>query len=422
MILEAEHTVIRPQPGSQEKALSSSADITIFGGAAGVGKTYALLLEPLRHIDNGKFGAVCFRRESPQITAEGGLWDTSFDLYMDTGARPVQSPKLHWDFPSGARLTFSHLQYDKTVRDWDGSQITLLMFDELQHFTGQQFFYMLSRNRSMCGVTPYVRATCNPDPDSFLVDFLAWWIDQDTGYAIPERSGVIRYMVRENNVLHWGDTDAEMRERFLDSVPKSVTFVPGQLADNKILMETNPSYIGNLKALPEYERLRLLGGNWFARPSAGDLFKKQYFHMIERENVPEQKLFMRYWDRAATIPSDINPDPDWTAGGLMSVDKDGKYYIWEMEHDRQAPLGVEQMVMSTAERDTAEVVIGLEQEPGASGKMEVDYYIRLLSGYPVEAFPKTKSKLTCWKPLSAQAKNGNVYVVRGPWNNAFFNV
>src|SRR4029077_9839556 len=80
---------------------------------------------------------------------------------------------------------FSHLQLATSVYDWQGAQITLICFDELAHFTAHQFFYLLSRNRSTCGIKPYIRATCNPDADSWVAEFLAWWIDPETGFPIP---------------------------------------------------------------------------------------------------------------------------------------------------------------------------------------------------------------------------------------------
>ena len=83
-----------------------------------------------------------------------------------------------------------------SVYDWQGAQITLICFDELTHFSAHQFFYMVSRNRSTCGVRPYIRATCNPDADSWVADLLAWWIDQETGLPIRERAGVVRYYIR----------------------------------------------------------------------------------------------------------------------------------------------------------------------------------------------------------------------------------
>ena len=125
---------IGPQPGPQQLFLSSPADIAIYGGAAGGGKTFAELLEPLRHVGNKDFGAVIFRRTTPQITNEGALWDDSLKLYPLLGAKPNQGD-LYWTFPSGATVSFKHLEHDKTVLNWQGSQIPLIAFDELCHFT-----------------------------------------------------------------------------------------------------------------------------------------------------------------------------------------------------------------------------------------------------------------------------------------------
>jgi hypothetical protein len=99
----------------------------------------------------------------------------------------VRRRSSHW--PRAGKIKFSHLQLATTVYDWQGAQITLICFDKLTHFTAHQFFYMASRNRSNCGVKPYIRATCNPDADSWVAEFLAWWIDQETGFrslSVPE--------------------------------------------------------------------------------------------------------------------------------------------------------------------------------------------------------------------------------------------
>ncbi len=203
---------IRPQIGFQESFLSSPADIVIGGGSAGSGKSFSLLLEPLRHIKVPGFGGVIFRRTTPQVTNEGGLWDTSYMLYPYVGGKPNLS-SLTWKFPAGTKIKFSHLEYEDNKLDWQGTQLPFIGFDELCHFTRGQFFYLVGRNRSTCGIRPYIRATCNPDPDSWVADLLAWWIDQDTGFPIPERSGVIRYFINDANHLVWGDTSQEVVDK-----------------------------------------------------------------------------------------------------------------------------------------------------------------------------------------------------------------
>ena len=163
---------ISGQPGPQTDFLRSSADICVYGGAAGGGKTVGLILEPLRHATRvANFTAVFFRRSTPQITNPGGLWDESQNFYPRLGGKPHLGAR-EWRWPGAGKIKFSHLQFDSTVYDWQGAQITLICFDELTHFTAHQFFYMVSRNRSTCGVRPYIRATCNPDADSWVADFL----------------------------------------------------------------------------------------------------------------------------------------------------------------------------------------------------------------------------------------------------------
>ena len=107
-------TVLGPQAGPQTAFLSSPADIVFYGGSAGGGKTYGLLLDPLRYVQYPKFGAVIFRRTYPEIKNEGGLWDESTNLYLPLGARPKETD-LSWTFPSGCVISFAHLQHEKNI-------------------------------------------------------------------------------------------------------------------------------------------------------------------------------------------------------------------------------------------------------------------------------------------------------------------
>ena len=109
------------------------------------------------------------------------------------------------------RVSFAHMQHDKDKYSWKSAAVALIIFDQLETFLASQFFYMLSRNRSLSGVRPYIRASANPEP-GWLADFLDWWIDDD-GWAIPERSGVIRWMVRENDNTFWGDSKENLQAR-----------------------------------------------------------------------------------------------------------------------------------------------------------------------------------------------------------------
>ena len=281
---------IEPQPGYQQIALSSKADIVIGGAAAFVGKTFALLLDPLRHVHIPNFGGVIFRRTSVQIRNEGGLWDTSVKLYPVLRGEARES-SLDWKFPSGAKLSFRHLEYEKNKYDWQGAQIPFLGFDELTHFTESMFFYLLSRNRSNCGVKPYVRATCNPDPESWVYKLIEWWIDKDTGYPILERRGVLRYFIKYGSDYIWGDTYEEVYKKAEHIIQpmikqsglkardfiKSITFVSGSIYDNKKGLAYDPSYPGNLLSQDEDTRKQLLEGIWKISNTPNDIYEHSSF-------------------------------------------------------------------------------------------------------------------------------------------------
>lgn len=416
---------VRPQEGPQAQFLGSPADIAIYGGGAGGGKTWALLMEPLRHVANPDFGAVFFRRTTVQIRNEGGLWDESTKLYPLLSASPKEIT-LEWKFPSGASVSMAHLEHDKTVSNWQGAQIALLLFDELTHFSEKQFFYMLSRNRSMCGVRPYVRATCNPDADSWVARFIAWWIDQSTGYPIPERAGVLRYFVRIGDAIHWADSPEELSEfTMLDEdgarvpiPPKSVTFIPAKLTDNKALMAADPGYMANLMALSTVERERLLGGNWKIRPAAGLLFRRGWCDVVD--TVPAGTIWARGWDLAATPKTEATPDPDATAGTKIGKMPDGRYIVGDFVEDHVSPSGARKLIKNTAAQDGTETQISLPQDPGQAGKDQKLNLAEMLSGYDVRFSPESGDKVTRFSPFSAQAEAGNVVVLRAAWNEAWF--
>lgn len=419
---------IQPQEGPQWEFLATNADIAIYGGSAGGGKTFGLLLSPLKHVNDSKFGAVIFRKHSNQIMVEGGLWDESQKIYNHwKGTKTRITPHPRWIFPSGAKVSFRHIERDADLSEWQGSQICEIDFDELTHFTKRQFFYMLSRNRSVCGVKPYIRATCNPDADSWVVEFIAWWIDPNTGYPIPERSGVIRWFIRENEILHWADTKEELWEQFNLQTdlererPKSVTFIASTLFDNKILMDADPSYLSNLQALPIVERERLLHGNWKIKPSAGLYFRRSQIRDFINIIPADIIKWVRGWDLAATTEKE-NKESALTASALIGKRRDGSYIIADVTNARLSAAEVRKVMIHKAQQDRAmygAVTTSIPQDPGQAGKQQVQDLIKLLSGFDIKATPESGSKETRANPMAAQWQAGNFDVLIASWNNAY---
>lgn len=418
---------VRPQPGPQSAFLGCSADIAIIGGAAGGGKTWSLLLEPLRHADNPNFGAVIFRRTSPQIRNEGGLWDEARELYPPCRGIPNEV-ELYYMFPSRASISFSHLQHAKDVDRWTGAQIPLIGFDQLEEFEERQFWYMLTRNRSArARIRPYIRATCNPVPDDdevggWLNRLLSWWINPETGYPLAKRAGRTRWFVRLAEELHWGDSREDLLRRFKrypenEIRPKSIAFIPAKLDDNPLLERADPNYRASLLAQPLVERERLLGGNWKIKATAGKVFDRAWFGAALKELPKGITRWVRYWDKAGT-----EGGGKFSAGVLLGLMPDKRTLIADVVRGQWSAGNRETVIKQTAEADRLKygaVDIWCEQEPGSGGKESAENTIRNLGGFSIRAERVTGSKLARAGPLAAQAEAKNVLLLAGAWNEAF---
>jgi predicted phage terminase large subunit-like protein len=422
---------IKPQEGPQTDFLSSEADIVIYGGAAGGGKTFGMLLDPLRHIESApNGGAVYFRRTTPQIKNQGGLWDSAKELYHQIGGEARESPSLDIVFPhptdkkkTGFKITFSHLQHEKDKLNYQGAQIPVIYFDELTHFTRTQFMYLVGRNRSTCGIKPYLRASCNPDKTSWVRQFIDWWIADD-GYADLERSGKIRWLCVYEDKDYWFDTKEEALSHFgydengdPSIPPLSVTFILSRLKDNKILMEKDPGYKAKLMSLSKVERERLLGdgergGNWDIVPAAGMFFKRHYFQEVE--HCPPLSKIVRCWDRAATEWNEGDSEskkPDATAGVKMGKTTDGQIIILDCEHERYSPGKVDNLILNVARQDGIGTTVKGFQDPGSAGKGESHNFVKMLSGFDVVVDRIATDKVTAAKPMSSFAEQLGILIL-----------
>ena len=292
--------VIKPQPGFQEKVATSTADISIIGGAAGCGKSFIMIYLPLKFKDDPNLRVTYFRRTQKMIREAGAIWDESTKVYPLFGANPSEST-LKWKFKAGGIVNFVGIEYEKDLINFQGAAIPIILFDELTHFTKKQFFFMLSRNRGIFEIgkkgyvqKPQVFGSCNPDPDSWVASLIEWYIDQETGYPIPEREGKLRYFIVVKDKVVWGDSKQEVFEKnqsqfkdpaFLASgihpfeLIKSFTFIGGKIYDNKKLLGSNPGYLASLMSQSEADQERFLKGNWKIRADDSGLYD---YHAIDR--------------------------------------------------------------------------------------------------------------------------------------------
>ncbi len=433
-----------PQPGPQTAFARTPADLAFFGGQAGGGKSWVLLYDTVkwtRHPRVRGYRGILLRRTSPELVGGGGLWDVSQEMFRAFGGRPRSSPNLDWVFEAESgrftdrhRIEFRHLVREDSVYEHQGRQYAVIGFDEITHFSERQFWYMVSRLRSSCGVRPYARATCNPDADSWVYPLISWWIGPD-GFAIPERSGVLRWLVRVGDEIHWYDTEEEATAALRPGpVPKgeepprplSFTFIASRLEDNPALTQVDPGYRSRLMALGRIERARLLEGNWKVREAAGMFFRRDEFQLAD-EPPSRPIVSVRAWDKAATKPMPRNPDPDWTRGVRMSLCAGGEVWIDHVESVRAGPVDVLKLMRATAEDDGPRTTIALWQDTGGAGVVDLEVSKAALSGFPVEVV-ESWSADTLGMPMghrSSRAKRafarvwapwvqrGRVYVKRG---------
>jgi hypothetical protein len=369
---------IRPHEGPQEVWLSSCADIAIYGGAAGGGKTFALLMEALRHTGAPGFGAVIFRRKQTDIRKEGAIWDNSQDLYSQIPGATPRELQLDWTFSSGATITFNGLQYETDIYDWQGAQICLLAFDELTHFSKKQFLYLLSRNRSTCGVRPYIRGTLNPDPDSWVFELLAPWVNPEHP-RFGAQSGEIRWFIVTDGEIVWVPEGTQFA--------KSITFVSATVFDNKTLMERDPGYLANLHALPPDEKARLLYGLWTALEAKGALWKREW---ITRDRVAPGAPLPRLVRTVVAVDPAVSSDPGADETGIVVVAKgdDAHFYTLEDASGHYTPEGWAKVTLVHAK-----VGKQLRAEPvAAAAEAGRDHH--------VGTFPALEGQMTRWVPGS----------------------
>lgn len=424
--------IVKPQPGPQTAFMATPANVCIYGGAAGGGKSFGLLMSALRYKNVPGFGCTIFRRNFNQIFSQGGLWDESMKIYQGIRGADPKFARGQWWFRNQngdivSKVTFAHIERDEDVHKWQGSQICEIGFDELTHFSEKTFFYMLSRNRSTCGVEPFIRATCNPDADSWVAKFIEWWIDPDTGYPIPERSGKLRWFIRRDEILYWANTKQELWKQFdlktpeEKAEPRSVTFIMSKLEDNQELLKVNPGYMANLKAMSVIERERLLHGNWKIKAAAGLFFKRSqvgdYLSFVPDDVIE----WVRCWDLAATEKTE-NGDPAFTSGVLMGKRKNGRYIVADVVNKQMSASDVRQTIKHTAQQDIAKykrVKIRLPKDPGQAGKEQAESYIKFLAGFNVVTVAETGSKEARAEPMAAQWQAGNFDVLTGAWNEEY---
>jgi len=255
-----ENVIFSPNEGPQTDFLAAGETDVLYGGAAGGGKSYAMLVDPLRFAHRAAHRALILRRSMPELRE---LIDKSRELYPKAfpGCKYREVEKL-WNFPSGAKVEFGFLERDADVYRYQGQAYSWIGFDEITHLpTEFSWNYLASRLRTTDSeITPYMRCTANPGGSG------AHWVKKRYIAPAPPNESYI------------GD----------DGITRK--FIPARLNDNPYLAQDG-RYEQMLKSLPPTQRKQLLEGNWEIAEGAAFTEFDRHLHVIEPFEIP------LHWER-----------------------------------------------------------------------------------------------------------------------------
>lgn len=331
--------IIKPQPGFQELFVRSSVDVVFGGGTLNSGKTFGAILSVAEPSMDPLFRCCFTRRTFGELKTGGGVVDDFTTAYGD-GCSIKESNPPRVSFPSGSFVEMRQINDEniqKVTEQWKGAQFDLIYMDELTSYEFSTFKYILTRNRGKARWTGKFRGTTNPKKNSWVREFIDWYIDPD-GQIYPDRSGVIRYFYLKGDTIKdviWGDSKEEVYlscqidiDRKLkalggdftyENLIKSFTFYLGRMSENKASIGNNMDYAGSVAAVGGGQAQQLIEGNWNA------------------DEVDDKDAPIPYYVARGTIENDPQMNGDrWVTCDLADQGDDNAIFIaWDGMHIKE---------------------------------------------------------------------------------------
>lgn len=372
----------------------------LYGGAAGGGKSDALLMDAVQFVDDPGYRALMLRRTYADLSLPGALMDRAKSWWMGCAHWDEKTKTFRWE--SGASITFGYLESEVDKYRYQGAEFQRIYFDELTQFTETQYTYLFSRLRRRAGSTAPLgmRAASNPGGMGHT-----WVRDRFVSDEAAEK-------------LRLGQYAAKTYEQ------DGRAFVPSRLHDNPHL--DIAEYEQSLEGLDPVTKAQLKMGDWTA--TAAGMFRREWLKFIEpglADAMVDGKKFsgvVRYWDKAGTAEGG-----DFSAGVLMGLSDAGQFYILDVIRGQWSSLKRNEVIQEAAAQDQAahghKLRIWIEQEGGSGGKESAEISVRELAGYNVQTEPVTRTqgnvqnrsaKEVRASPMACQFEAGNVFIVNRP--------
>lgn len=295
-----------PQPKQIEFMQRPEYEV-FYGGAAGGGKSDSLLIEALRQVHIPHYRGLIIRKTYPQLSE---LIDRSYELYTQAFRKAKYNGSEHvWKFPSGAKIYFGSLHHTKDRLQYQGKRYDFIGFDELTHFTWDEYSYLFSRNRpSGEGTRVYMRATGNPGGIGH------GWVKSRFITAAPPKTRI------------WEEYDIDAPNGEKIKMKRDRIFIPSSVFDNPALLRNNPEYLASLAMMNEAEKKALLYGDWDC--FSGQVFSewrddpkgyetRRWSHVIKPFQIPDHWKVVRGFDFGFSKPFSV---------GWYAVDEKGVLY------------------------------------------------------------------------------------------------
>lgn len=441
---------VRPQAGKQQMVMkmikNQEVDFMLAGGARAGGKSELLSMMPLLFAHDPQYRGIFFRRSFQEIMGANGLWQKGQNMYHLFKAKPNKSSKT-FTFPTGAIQEYGHLYNDGDEESHRGKGYSMVGFDEIDQFSPKMVQMLMTCLRSEANMNSFMVGTLNPNPDSWCLPLVEWYLNPD-GSPNEERCGVIRYYIVKDDEFVFGPDEQYFKDNYRDAVyitmpntneetyvrPKRFTYVFFNVFDNPAFCMMNPTYLTELNNLPDHERATQLFGNWYAREKGESFFKREF--LKPALHVPEQSTCVRAWDKAYS--DNLKASPDYTASIKMYKCNQGYYYIvgdfHEGIHDsfkagediiygrfRKLVGQRNQWMLDQAHFDGDDCTVVIPEESGA-GKGETEELIKMFTneGFRVKTVKTgtaSQAKLKKFHVFCSMAENGMVYIVKDSFPN-----